>query len=192
MPLIKCPACGKDVSTQATSCPNCGHPLAKSGAVKQGSILEMARRPLRIPNGLKSTIVLLFLVAVFASVNSGNQTSNPTTPPKPTTQEDLCRSDWTKCADNERLVNSYSDWSLVQVRCKRAANDSAKYGNPDWPWFPFGTFYKGDNYVTSGIAIAVEPDAQFSNGFGAMVHSKVICTYDLRAKRVADVTVSPR
>jgi hypothetical protein len=102
----------------------------------------------------------------------------------------LCRSDWTKCADNEQLVNSYSDWSLVKVRCKRAANDSAKYGNPDWPWFSFGTFYKENNYVTSGIAVAIEPDAQFSNGFGAMVHSKVICTYDLRAKRVTNVAVS--
>lgn len=25
--LIKCPACGKDVSRQATFCPNCGHPI---------------------------------------------------------------------------------------------------------------------------------------------------------------------
>ena len=25
--LIKCPACGKDVSRQAASCPNCGHPI---------------------------------------------------------------------------------------------------------------------------------------------------------------------
>jgi len=27
MELIKCPACGHDVSDQATSCPNCGQPL---------------------------------------------------------------------------------------------------------------------------------------------------------------------
>ena len=30
MPLIKCPACQHDISDQAQSCPNCGHPLAKS------------------------------------------------------------------------------------------------------------------------------------------------------------------
>jgi hypothetical protein len=49
------------------------------------------------------------------------------------------------------------------------SNNRAKYGNPDWPWLPFDAFYKGDNYVTSGIAIAVEPDAQFQSDFGAMV-----------------------
>ena len=30
MPLTKCPACQKEISTQAASCLNCGHPLAKS------------------------------------------------------------------------------------------------------------------------------------------------------------------
>jgi hypothetical protein len=78
------------------------------------------------------------------------------------------------------------------VRCKRAANDQAKYGSPDWPWLAFSSFYKGKNYVTSGMAVAIEPDAQFSNGFGAKVHSRVTCSYDLRAKRVTDVQILPR
>lgn len=29
MALIKCPECGKEVSDQAASCPNCGHPLRR-------------------------------------------------------------------------------------------------------------------------------------------------------------------
>ena len=29
MALIKCPECQRDVSDAATSCPNCGHPIAK-------------------------------------------------------------------------------------------------------------------------------------------------------------------
>lgn len=28
MPLITCPDCNKEVSDQAKSCPNCGHPIA--------------------------------------------------------------------------------------------------------------------------------------------------------------------
>lgn len=28
MALIKCPECGKEVSSGATSCPNCGHPIS--------------------------------------------------------------------------------------------------------------------------------------------------------------------
>lgn len=34
MSLINCPACGKQVSAQAPSCPHCGQPIA--GAVKAG------------------------------------------------------------------------------------------------------------------------------------------------------------
>lgn len=32
MSLINCPTCGKEISSEAPSCPNCGHPL-KAGAV---------------------------------------------------------------------------------------------------------------------------------------------------------------
>jgi hypothetical protein len=39
MSLTKCPACGKDVSTQAVSCPNCAHPLAKSKPKQTSHIL---------------------------------------------------------------------------------------------------------------------------------------------------------
>ena len=177
MPLMKCPACGREVSTQAASCPNCGHPLAKSGATKPQSKSRLG--------GLLA--ILLVLIFVAGVVNHTNQPGSTTT-----AQNDSCRSDWIKCADNEQLVNQYSDWSLVEVRCKSAANDQAKYGSPDWPWLAFGSFYKGHNYVTSGIAVAIEPDAQFSNGFGAKVHSRVTCTYDLGAKRVTDVSISPR
>jgi hypothetical protein len=56
----------------------------------------------------------------------------------------------------------------------------------------FGSFYRGNNYITSGIAVAIEDDAQFQNMYGAMVHSEVRCTYDLKAKRVIDVVISER
>lgn len=37
----------------------------------------------------------------------------------------------------------------------------------------------------------LQNEAQFSNGFGAMVHSRVVCTYNLRAKRVLNVSITP-
>jgi hypothetical protein len=184
MPLIKCPACGKDVSTQAASCPNCGHPVAKSPTFE-------SRKPApRSPKQIAAIVIILLVIGAFAAVNGGKQTSTPTES-SPSTGAD-CRSDWTKCADNEELVKNYQNWSHIRVDCKYAANDRAKYGDPVWPWIPFETFYKGTNYITSGIAIAVEPDAQFSNSFGAKVHSEVTCTYDLRVNRVTNVSVSPR
>jgi len=178
MPLIKCPACGKDVSTQATSCPNCGHPVASGGDKPQ------KKSPLGV---VLATLLGLVVIAIILNpANQPRSTSTTTAPDNP------CRSDWTKCASNEDLVNHYSGWLRIGRECKDAANDRAKYGNPEWPWFAFGSFYNGNNYITSGTAIAVEPDAQFSNGFGGMAHSRVTCTYDLRAQRVTDVLVSPR
>ena len=35
MALIKCPECGKDVSTSAECCPNCGYPLKKTVSAQQ-------------------------------------------------------------------------------------------------------------------------------------------------------------
>jgi hypothetical protein len=107
-------------------------------------------------------------------------------------QVSACKTDWRKCLDNEQLVNNYSDWTMVQVKCKSAANDRAKFGDPEWPWLPFGTFLTGNSYVTTGIAVAIEKDARFQNGFGAKARSEVTCTYDLRASKVVNVLVSPR
>lgn len=35
MPLIDCPACGKQVSSNAPACPNCGEPIKSS--IEKGS-----------------------------------------------------------------------------------------------------------------------------------------------------------
>jgi hypothetical protein len=90
------------------------------------------------------------------------------------------------------MANNYSGWIHMKVLCKDEASDQARYGTPTWPWLYFGSFLKGTDYVTSGVAVLIEPDAQFQNGFGAMVHSRVVCKYDLRNDRVLSVTVSER
>jgi hypothetical protein len=90
------------------------------------------------------------------------------------------------------MANHYSGWHDAAVKCKRAATDQAQYGTPSWRWFSFSTFYSGDTYVAKGIATLVEPDAQFQNGFGAMVHSRVTCNFDLRTEEVTGVSIMPR
>lgn len=40
MPLIKCPECGKEISSAAAACPNCGHPAA---------LVETPRQPATPP-----------------------------------------------------------------------------------------------------------------------------------------------
>jgi hypothetical protein len=104
-----------------------------------------------------------------------------------------CASDWTKCVNNGEMANGNIDWISANVACKFAANDRAKYGNPEWPSLTyFENFYPGTNYITTGIATLIEPDVKFQNGFGAMVRSSVFCEYDLRAKLVIKVTIRER
>ena len=53
MALIKCPECGKEVSSGAESCPNCGHPISKKGKKKKkGSCLS----------------VILFIIIAFVAL----------------------------------------------------------------------------------------------------------------------------
>jgi len=102
-----------------------------------------------------------------------------------------CATEWSLCATNADMANQYRDWTMAQVLCKSAATGQARYGSPSFPWLSFSSFLKGTTYK-SGIATLIEPDAQFPNGFGAMVHSQVSCQYDLVAKRVLNVTIEPR
>jgi len=37
----------------------------------------------------------------------------------------------------------------------------------------------------TGVLMLIEPDVQLQNGFGAMVHSKASCRYDLRGAQSA-------
>lgn len=127
------------------------------------------------------------LVAMTAGIMSGCSVDE-TSPHGP------CKLDWKKCADNAEIMNEAPGPAIhAQVACKMAANRLAKFGTPEWPSWPspvFSTFNAGDSALKTGILILVEKDAKFSNGFGAMAHVEVRCTYDMNADRVVDVTVN--
>ncbi|MCG2726166.1 MAG: zinc ribbon domain-containing protein [Elusimicrobia bacterium] len=56
MAVIKCPECKKEISEQATNCPNCGYPLGKEKAKRQAS------------KGLSDCLIVLFLMIGGCSV----------------------------------------------------------------------------------------------------------------------------
>jgi hypothetical protein len=60
MPLTKCPACHKEISTQAASCPNCGHPLAKSAVNTPHNKVSFGR----------FIVLVLFLIGVMIYWNT--------------------------------------------------------------------------------------------------------------------------
>jgi hypothetical protein len=172
MALKPCRECGAEISTLAKTCPHCG---VSSPAINIKAV---------VAGGALLAFLLLFIVVLAAS--SGGSRGDRIVP-SPT-----CRNDWMKCANNADMAKHYRGWWDVRHACEREAKDRAKYGNPDFPWESFPNFMRGDNYVKSGKAILMENDAQFSNGFGAMVHVNITCEYDLRTKSVLSVSIRAR
>lgn len=167
MAIRPCKECGKDVSTRATSCPHCGAPVSQQ------------------KNGCLPVLGIGVCVVVGAVWLFNIDDAGP--PPGPS-----CKSDWKLCADNSALMNE-PHWSLtISSKCKAAANERARFGSPTWPWLPFSTFNGGRGYIDTGLAIAIEPDGQIQNQFGAMVHSRVECTFDLGSQSVSDIEVQER
>ena len=173
-----CRECGQQVSTEADTCPHCGahhptwiKPVAALGT-SDGKVAEAK-------SGISAVSKLILVVILISVALIGRLFIRGP-----------CESDWKKCVDNEQLVNSATKWAEVQGACKAIASGMARYGTPKWPPAPFRTFFAGNDYITSGKAVAIEPDAQFQNTFGATVHSRVTCTYDLQADQVIDVSIS--
>jgi hypothetical protein len=111
--------------------------------------------------------------------------------PAPASQRsgETCKTDWRQCSDNHDLMNHFADITRGMVSCQFAAIKLAKYGSPTFPFFPFSHFRPGADYVRSGIAVLIEDDAQFQNGYGAMEHTSVSCKYDLNTQHVVDVSI---
>lgn len=101
----------------------------------------------------------------------------------------FCKKDWKQCVDNAMLINEYSGMYKVKAGCKVEANTRAKYGKPDWSWASFGIYYKGKNYVDTGLVEVVDNTVKFQNGFGAMKKSRVSCVYDLKNNRVTALSI---
>ncbi|WP_143456075.1 hypothetical protein [Novacetimonas hansenii] len=105
-----------------------------------------------------------------------------------------CADDFHSCKDNQDLVNNYNNIYKAKADCKIKAEDSAQYGTPQWPGFwsggPFGSFQMGQDAPKTGLITLVESNAQFQNGYGAMVHSTVICTYDLNKSIVRNIEIT--
>jgi len=170
MALRACEECGKQISTKAKACPHCG-------AVGSGSNLL----------GIGCAVVALgWIVAILAFCSN--------LPPRPTrsSQDEACDANWTKCANNSQLMNTETVPDDIRRKCQEAAEEKSKYGSPQWPQLPFGSFYDGRDYIDTGVAIALEKRASFPNVFGVQVKSSVVCRYDLRTRGVLDIVISER
>jgi predicted amidophosphoribosyltransferase len=65
MSLIKCPACGRDVSKNAPSCPGCGEPI-KSSVEKASGAINM-KDPVHLIGVIFAIAVLLGIILLFVN-----------------------------------------------------------------------------------------------------------------------------
>src|SRR6476660_985664 len=88
-----------------------------------------------------------------------------------------CATNWKACGDNSDLVANSPVWTRTQIACRRAANESARYGAPKWGWAVFSKFLRGDDYPRTGRFTAVDEDVRFQNGFGVYGRTRVVCVF---------------
>jgi hypothetical protein len=182
--MARCRECNAKVWRNAEYCQHCGV-RSPANAPLVPSDLGPPQDRQRGSAGRVIGFLIVIGVLGWIGVNLGSgggsvATSGPS-----------CKTNWTLCIDNSDLENNYLVDSTAPFECKQEAIKRAKYGDPKFPWaYPFSTFYKGDQYPKTGIAILIEKEAQYQNGFGAMAHTRVECTYDLRAKKVLNIDIS--
>lgn len=137
----------------------------------------------------------LIVVACFGLMVAAGSNQHDGAPTQQTLLAPTCAANWRSCTSDEEVANNWYGWSGLRHECERAASAQAKYGEPKWPSYAFGHYRHptdGTSFVGEGKAILVEPDAQFQNMFGAMVHVRLWCFYDLANGRVSDVSFSDR
>lgn len=64
MPLIPCPACGKSVSQQAPTCPQCGHPIAATPHEKPPQTVYVQQPK----SGGSGCVLFLFLALIGGGI----------------------------------------------------------------------------------------------------------------------------
>ena len=142
-----------------------------------------------IGGGLIASLLFVLVVVMIWPIRDAQQEAAAAEADAAQAAEDACRDDWHRCKDNSMLVNKSNVDAEAVVACKDEADKEARFGHPDFPFIAFGTFYKGDSYITSGVMVLEEPDAGFQNGFGAMARSTVTCSYDMNKKAVVDMEI---
>lgn len=140
MPLYPCPACGREVSQSATTCPNCGHPL-----LPQAVAPEAPKKPEPKPVDPKTAFgcgtVILIILLIAMLPKCGKDEDKGAKPAAQETREIVYNSPWDGSVRQvERwLKNNLKDpdsfqaieWSPVtktsngfMVRCKYRAKNS--------------------------------------------------------------------
>lgn len=171
MALKSCRECGKEVSTEAKTCPHCG--------------VEKPTTPQPTAKDTITGLVFLVLVVAGALTMCGESDSEKQAKAQAKAAEDA------KCAQElscigERLGITASGFCSDQV--ERLAKNSATW--TDKTLEPKFSHYRWANTEKSAVTL-IGDKVQFQNGFGAHVNMVYHCDVDVKTKAVIGVRANP-
>ena len=156
--------------------------LACVGTLFSGVVfLIFGRSPLRAAK---------WLMPIGISIGLGAWLSYSETGMSSTAEEEraTCRDNYTVCASQDQLVETYKRMNEARSDCKREAQKLARYGDAQLPSLPFLSYLTTESSIDTGKISLVENEARYQNGFGAMQHTIVTCIYDLDAREIVEVS----
>ena len=72
MALIKCPECGKDVSSTLNACPHCGYTIENAEELvtenKDNGLIVVIKRNVNVPNGMYTVFIFVGLILSLAII----------------------------------------------------------------------------------------------------------------------------
>lgn len=118
MPLTKCPDCGLEVSTSATTCPKCGFPMAEENAKNQASFKKAM-----------GAIATIIAVVMFAHYCSSQDVQSTDTASETTSSSDQSVEQANTVAATPRPIQTYTAKQLYEMFEANEINANQTIGN---------------------------------------------------------------
>lgn len=109
MSLIKCPECGKEVSSSAVNCPSCGHPIS---AVNKTTVVKEKKKGSCLSKILSFFLVIFIVVMILALTDDSEESTTSTN--NASVQEET-EPTYIKVTSTE-LIDTFNN---NQVKCKQ-------------------------------------------------------------------------
>lgn len=167
MALIKCHECGKDVSTEAAACQNCGAPPATSA--------PLPAKVEKVSNLMSVIVLSAVIIGLVAMCSSTDDQSNSKKEP------DKCAKDDLQCLGDKAVV-------AAGIYCKDPIERLAKH-SVRWTDGTFETKFSRFRWKdkAAGKLTMIGDRAEFQNGFGAYTPVIYECDLDADGKTVLEV-----
>ena len=76
MALVKCPECSRQVSDQATACPQCAYPIAGGATAGRVQTIEATGKKWKGLQLISGIVLIISIIGIFSSSGTGSDSSD--------------------------------------------------------------------------------------------------------------------